>query len=782
MSGRVQLRPHQEEAVGAGVDALLHRRLAAATIIAACGTGKTLIGKRIAENFASRGPVLVLVPTLELLTQTAARWLADGSFDQLIGVCSLPGVRDRRLRGHLLLTGNPYVLARRVAQGGRTAVLATYASLTTIEEAHKNYRLPPWAFALADEAHRTSGDWDKRWALIHDDRAIPAAHRLYMTATPRNWRTPLQPKARTRIERLASMDDPTVYGPVVYHLDLAQAIERGILADYQLIIPEVRDDELHRILHDLRPTPHLDGLRLAAMQAALLTAMAEHNVRRVLSFHARIAAARGFADSLPETAEALADRTGISHPWSHAVYSGQPTWQRQRIFHEFAHFSPLTPSSAADSHDGAVLASVRVLSEGVDAPDTDGIFIADPHRSPSRIAQSIGRGLRKPPGQAKCASIFLPVYLKQRQSVKEAMESSEFSAIWDFFNGLAVYDTRVYERFGRRMKPRQQPIPARPHRAAEVNSTLKLRTHQPRHNAFWNDGWHAAQDFRTRNGHLNVPSEHVTSDGLALGQWIGQQRSLYAANALPADRIAALTMLGISWPHPSNSFEHHLARATASATRHGTLAIGKHAHAGDRDIAAWLERMRRHADVGRLAPARIAALESVDPFWNPPWSLRWQYTYVQIRRRLVTTTWRCTYHRHDSADSAWDSWLDRQITHHHLLAPQQKHLLDALVRAHPDAHPHSMLLTRPANLRARAFNRGLRAARQYHQRHGHLHVPTDHIENVDEDDVRLGTWLARRGRDSAQMTPDQHTALEAIGFSPGAVFQQPDTTPSNTAA
>ncbi|MFJ7181047.1 Helicase associated domain protein [Streptomyces massasporeus] len=764
MSDRAQLRPHQEEAVGAGVDALLHRRLAAATIIAACGTGKTLIGKRIAEHFTARGPVLVLVPTLELLTQTAARWLADGGFDQLIGVCSLPGIHDRRLRGHLLLTSEPQALARRVAKGGRTAVFATYASLSAIGDAHRAHGLPRWAFALADEAHRTSGDWDKRRGLIHDDRTIPTAHRLYMTATPRNWRAPARLQARSRIERLASMDDPTVYGPVVYRLDLAQAIERGILADYQLIIPEVRDPGLRDILHDCLPTPHLDGLRLATMQAALLTAMAEHDVRRVLTFHGRIAAARGFANSLPETAAALADRTGIRNPWARALYCHQPAWQRQQYFHEFAHFSALAPGSVADSHDGAVLSSVRVLSEGVDAPDTDGIFIVDPRRSPSQIAQTVGRSLRKPPGQAKRASIFLPVYIAPGQPVQEAMESSKFSDFWAFFNGLAVYDTKLYQRFGHRTKTRPQPIPPRPHRAAEVNRTLTLRTHQPPHNAYWNDGWQAAQAFRTRHGHLNIPSEHVTHDGLALGQWIGQQRSLYAAGALPAARIAALTSLGISWPHPTDSFEHHLNQAIACATRHGTLALGKHAHGGDRAVAAWLETMRRRADTGQLAPARIAALNSVDPFWNPPWSMRWQYTYVQIRRRLTGSTWRCTYHRNDSLDSAWDSWLDRQITQYHLLDAQQKHLLDALARACPDAHPHSMLLTRPPSLRARAFNRGLRAARQYHQRHGHLQVPADHAEDVDGDQVLLGTWLARRRRDSAQLTPDQRTALDVLGF------------------
>ncbi|MEV7130509.1 helicase associated domain-containing protein [Streptomyces sp. NPDC093260] len=76
---------------------------------------------------------------------------------------------------------------------------------------------------------------------------------------------------------------------------------------------------------------------------------------------------------------------------------------------------------------------------------------------------------------------------------------------------------------------------------------------------------------------------------MALGQWIGQQRSLYAADALPADRIAALTSMGLSWPHPPESFEHHLAQITACAARHGTLALGKNAHGGNRRLAAWPE-------------------------------------------------------------------------------------------------------------------------------------------------------------------------------------------------
>src|SRR5690606_11929364 len=48
-------------------------------------------------------------------------------------------------------------------------------------------KLQPFGLAVVDEAHRTSGDAAKPWAAIHDQTRIPAARRLYLTATPRIW-------------------------------------------------------------------------------------------------------------------------------------------------------------------------------------------------------------------------------------------------------------------------------------------------------------------------------------------------------------------------------------------------------------------------------------------------------------------------------------------------------------------------------------------------------------------------------------------------------------------
>ena len=81
------------------------------------------------------------------------------------------------------------------------------------------------------------------------------------------------------------MDDLNLYGPVVFRLSLADAIDQGLLADYRIVAIEVEDADLRAILNR---NPMLaadsEGLRMAAAEVALLRAMHDYDLRRVLVF------------------------------------------------------------------------------------------------------------------------------------------------------------------------------------------------------------------------------------------------------------------------------------------------------------------------------------------------------------------------------------------------------------------------------------------------------------------------------------------------------------------
>lgn len=84
-----------------------------------------------------------------------------------------------------------------------------------------------------------------------------------------------------------------------------------------------------------------------------------------------------------------------------------------------------------------------------------------------------------------------------------------------------------------------------------------------------------------------------------------------------------------------------------------------------------------------------------------------------------------------------------------------------------------LLLTRPAGGHATHFARGLRAARQFLQREGHLDASLRHVEKVGIDHVRLGIWPAHRRRDAAQLTARQADALAALGMPVVPRFLEP---------
>ncbi|WP_159024417.1 DEAD/DEAH box helicase family protein, partial [Streptomyces scabiei] len=141
----LELRPHQREAVSATTRVLgNHPR---ASVIAACGTGKTLIAARTTARIAPRGRVLVLLPTLDLLSQTIRSWRLAGRKGTTVAVCSQRQALDHEpLGADIPLTTNPAELnaLTTTPRPGPVTVYATYASLPAVIAAHRDHRLPSW--------------------------------------------------------------------------------------------------------------------------------------------------------------------------------------------------------------------------------------------------------------------------------------------------------------------------------------------------------------------------------------------------------------------------------------------------------------------------------------------------------------------------------------------------------------------------------------------------------------------------------------------------------------
>ncbi|MFI8076262.1 Helicase associated domain protein [Streptomyces sp. NPDC086033] len=742
----LELRPHQKEAVGAAARTL--RTKPRTSVIAACGTGKTVIAARTAHRVTPHGRVLVVVPTLDLLAQTASVWRAAGRKGTAIAVCSArQALEHDPVGGDTPMTTSPAELAAllTVASTGPATVYATYASLTAVVAAHRDYRLPPWDLIVVDEAHRTAGRLGKAWAAVHHNDQMPAARRLYLTATPRIWDADTDQDDDT--EAVASMDDEALFGPVAYRLTLSDAIDLGLLADYQILVPVVDDTDLRDWLAT-GPGAGVDGLRLAGRQVAVLRAVHDHRLRRILTFHHRVADARAFATTLEETAATLPADLRPSGLWADWISGGHAPQVRRRLLLEFA--------SHTDPHTPAVLSNARVLGEGIDVPAIDAVVFADPKNSPVDTVQAVGRALRQEPGAGKKATLIVPVYLTPGEDPDDLLGADAYTPLWRTVQALRAHDDRLEARLAdpRTDRPTMPPDDPeawlrfdRPTQTEEVALALSLRVLAPK-SAEWRRGLAAARRYHRTHHHLDVAQTFEDSQGYPLGRWLTWQRHLHTSAALDPARTTALERLGIIWDPRQQAFDRGLAHATAYATRHGHLAVPVDEVHDDFPLGRWLATQRTRAD--HLTQDRAAALTTLDRWWNPPWPITWQRVYHAVRQRTAATR----------TASQTGEWLKAQLTRAGDLHPEQRRLLielgiDLPTSSHKDG---------PLPAREHAFQRGLAAARAFREREGHLDVPQRHIEEIEGDRVRLGQWLSNLRRRRSGLSPQRQAALAELGL------------------
>src|SRR5262249_4524462 len=104
-----------------------------AQLIMPCGTGKTDTGATIAEQIAPQAPVLIVVPTLGLLTQTVRVYASRYQAGLIAAVCSeaeataeAARMRDELRYLHGGVSTDPRDIAQWLRHPGRVTIFSTY--------------------------------------------------------------------------------------------------------------------------------------------------------------------------------------------------------------------------------------------------------------------------------------------------------------------------------------------------------------------------------------------------------------------------------------------------------------------------------------------------------------------------------------------------------------------------------------------------------------------------------------------------------------------------------
>lgn len=611
--------------------------------VSATGSGKTITTAACALEYFPGGRILVMVPTLDLIVQSAQSWRRVGHRAPMVAVCSVDKDEVLEQLG-VRTTTNPIQLAL-WAGTGPVVVFATYASLVDRDdpadvtgrrtvpgplesalaggERLYGQRMAPFDLAILDEGHMTAGDMGRPWAAIHDNSRIPVDFRLYLTATPRILAAPRPQRGRGGKEVvIASMeDDSSTYGTRIFDLGLAEAVERSILAGFEIDVLEIRDpDPILGLSEDA-----LRGRRMALLQAALLEHAAQQNLHTTMVFHQRVEEAAAFAEQMPRTAAELytaeasaAALTGAEElpassidaelyelemgrhvpadrVWADWLCGDHPIAHRRAVIHRFA--------NGIDAQNRRVhrafLSSVRALGVGVDITGLRGVeavCIVGSRSSQVDVVQNIGRALRpNPDGTTKTARIIIPVFLQPGEDPRDMVASASYQPLVDILQALRSHSQRMVDQLASR---------------ALTRGTERRRIHV--HPS-------PATGVGPENG--DMPEESSEAQ-----QEVDRVTSIVVNFASPRDAadIAALTRCRVIRPESLVWLEGYQAlvrwRAENGITGLYAVPYDTETTVGvtkDYPLGRWIHQQRRTQRAGELDPHRKELLDEAGMVWEP---------------------------------------------------------------------------------------------------------------------------------------------------------------------
>lgn len=520
-------REHQREAIAKAHEYFKTKERG--KLIMACGTGKTYTALNIVEQETNKnGFILFLVPSIALLSQTLKSWLNDTTgIIYPVCICSdtsssnvknknsddtstidLPFPATTDVKTAIYQIKQRFIQQNKT--GGMVIIFSTYQSIDVVNKIQQHLlsnaneindnnvfqsaNNTPFVkiedkskyifdMIVCDEAHRTTGikikgTDDSAFIKVHDNKFLQAKHRLYMTATPRIYTEDAKKKARQGYAELCSMDDIDKYGEEIYRIGFSEAVEKGLLSDYKVVVLTIGEDQIPASIQNaiadkgteistdsaskligcinaLSKRMTLDSLDLKEVDPGFM--------HTALAFCSNIKTSKAITNIFNKYADdyytslTKEERTKTVNVSAKHVDGSMNAIERE----EKLQWLKNTNTSNTDCH---ILTNVRCLSEGVDVPSLDAIIFLSSRNSQVDVVQSVGRVMRRPSVNStynkKYGYIIIPVVVPPNVEPELALEESkDFSTVWSVLNALRAHDDRFDDKINKielnKTKPEQ---------------------------------------------------------------------------------------------------------------------------------------------------------------------------------------------------------------------------------------------------------------------------------------------------------------------------------------
>lgn len=478
-----ELREHQDRAITNTLIGL--QKNDRGQLIMACGTGKTFTAIRLAEKFAEQNGgharVLFMVPSLALMSQSISEFSneIEGPF-HAYAVCSDSKVGRERKRGganadladlrvedlQLPATTDGAELAKAMNANpldeGLEVVFSTYHSIDAVSAA-QDAGVGDFDLIICDEAHRTTGvtladESESNFVKIHDNTCVAGRKRVYMTATPKIFNEDTKFQASEKAAVLCSMDDMDTFGPVFYRIGFGEAVEKGLLTDYKVLVLGVSESQVatsfQNLLADESNELAIDDVAklvgcwngLAKRRSGELEASFGDDLapmKRAVAFNRSIKDSqkieREFEDLVRinlrnRENDDPTDDLGVQVRHIDGGFNAQSraellNWLKQEPNEE----GPIC----------RILTNARCLTEGVDVPNLDAVLFLNPRNSMVDVIQAVGRVMRRAEGK-KYGYIILPIAIPDGMSTAQALSDNQrYKVVWQVLQALRAHDERM---------------------------------------------------------------------------------------------------------------------------------------------------------------------------------------------------------------------------------------------------------------------------------------------------------------------------------------------------
>ena len=605
----IQLRDYQDNAVEAVTSKFLNADKG--QLIMACGTGKTLTALAIAKKMCSK-KILILTPSLQLLRQTKQSWQKSGDLNgrNWLVVCSDETADDdfdtdqtEVLDLGFSVTTSPSEITAFLQANDSFVIFSTYQSSENLSIGCRSWG-QQFDLVIADECHRTVGNKDSNFGIVLDDQLVPSRKKLFMTATPKTISPKLRVAARENEVEVSSMDDPTVYGEVLFQYTFAEAISQGVLARYEIVVAAMDQKSIENLVNRSGKIPF-------ANEVIVLKALKDFTVNSVITYHSRLSAAEKFSQSIKTVNDLLPDnyKSNLSSGY---VNGHMRTRQKSNLLKKLQ-----------EAHEGEtyLLTNARCLTEGIDVPNLDAVCFVDPRTSMVDIVQAVGRVLRKGLNPSKVGKIIIPIFVDDFSNPDLEFSQTKFSGLWKVICALESHDESLRDemqnlRLGLSNSPGSAlllpagltiAVPANVSNIEKFVNSISLKIVE-RVTSDWELGYSHLKAYAELTGIANPSAVTRDQYGFPIGSWCSTQRVARNGKSrglLNLERIRKLDDLGFIWDQVetawNDAFENLQKYLSEFGNPHppqGTL------YPDDFKLGQWAQVQRTTFKQGALAPRK----------------------------------------------------------------------------------------------------------------------------------------------------------------------------------